>query len=542
MSDHLFDLFLSTTEDYGIILLDPDGRIQRWSRGAERLFGYQAHEMEGTPAVDIFVPPDREAGVPEVELETARQHGRAEDERWHLRKDGSRFWASGVMIALKENGNLRGYAKVVRDFTERRRLEEAVRQTQRLESVGVLAAGVAHDFNNVLTAIIGNVSLVRRRLGDGNGDAQVDTLLAAAERAGARAADLVKQLLNYAGKGRREMQPVDLCQVTKDALAIVQASVSKKIRLIRDVPEKCPTIEADVGQLQQLVLNLVLNAAEAIGDHDGEVSVRVRIRSVEDAELAERYTGFDLPSRPYTEIAVRDTGAGMDQKTLQQIFDPFFTTKFLGRGLGLAAALGIVRSHGGGITVESAPGEGTTFTVLLPAEQETGDTPFTVSEAVTESARGEGLVLVVDDEVAIRSMMQYTLEDLGYTVVSAENGAQALELFDHAQDKFVLVLLDLIMPVLDGPDTAAELYSRRPDLPILVISGIADDDVLKRFNSVRIAGFVPKPFAPDQLAQAVAMARRHPNLWVGKDRRGSASSTHVSVDRRAAAPQPQTTQ
>src|SRR5829696_4608938 len=465
MSDDLMDLFLSTTEDYGVIFLDPDGRIRRWSNGAEKLFGYRPDEIEGTPAHEIFVPPDRHAGVPEVELETAREHGRAEDERWHMRKDGSRFWASGVMIALQENGTLRGYAKVVRDFTDRRQLEDAMRQTQKLESVGVLAAGVAHDFNNVLTAILGNVSLVRRRLASANVDGQIDTLLAAAERAGNRAADLVKQLLNYAGKGRREMRPVDIGQVMKDALAIVQASVSKKITLVRDIPENLPPLEADVGQLQQLVLNLVLNGAEAIGDHHGQVSVQVRLRDLTAAELSKRYAPFPLPEGPYTEIVVSDNGAGMDERTLQQIFDPFFTTKFMGRGLGLAAALGIVRSHGGGIAVESETGKGTTFTVLLPSEQDAPENLLTVSEAITESARGEGLVLVVDDEVAIRSMMQYTLEDLGYTVVSAENGAQALDLFDHSRDKFVLVLLDLIMPVLDGPDTAAELYSRRPDLP-----------------------------------------------------------------------------
>jgi PAS domain S-box-containing protein len=533
MSD-LLDLFLSATEDYGIILLDADARVQRWSRGAERLFGFQAHEVVGTLAHEIFVPPDRKAGVPEVELQTAREQGRAEDERWHLRKDGTRFWASGVMVALTDNGTLRGYAKVVRDFTERRRLEEAVRRTQKLESVGVLAAGVAHDFNNVLTAILGNVSLVRRRLADRVSDGQIDGLLASAERATNRAADLVRQLLNYAGKGRRETRPVDICQVTKDALAIVQASVPRKIKIVRDVPDRCPTIPADVGQLQQLMLNLVLNGAEAIGEKEGEVSIRVRVRDVPESELAQKYAGFPLPKRPYTEIQVRDTGVGMDEETQQQIFDPFYTTKFMGRGLGLAAALGIVRSHGGGIAVQSAPGQGTTFTVLLPAEQETGTEPLTVSDALTESARGEGLVLVVDDEVAIRSLMQQTLEDLGYTVVTAEHGAQALELFDRIGEEVKLVLLDLVMPVLDGADTAVALNSRKPGVPILVLSGIADEDALGRFGHVRIAGFVPKPFAPEQLAQAVAMARQGAR-WAGKDRRLTASKKHVSHDRRALA-------
>jgi PAS domain S-box-containing protein len=532
MSDNLLELFLSTTEDYGIILLDPDGRVQRWSPGAERLFGFQPHEVEGTLAHEIFVPPDRKAGVPEVELQVAAEQGRAEDERWHMRKDGTRFWASGVMISLRENGRLRGFAKVVRDFTERRKLEEAVRQTQRLESVGVLAAGVAHDFNNVLTAILGNVSLVRRRLAEIGTDGKIDDLLAAAERATGRAADLVKQLLNYAGKGRREIRPVDICQVIKDALAIVQASVSRKIRIVKDVPTQGPMVEADVGQLQQLVLNLVLNGAEAIGEAQGEVSVRVRVRDVPESELAERYVGFALPRRPYTEIQVRDTGVGMEDQTLQRIFDPFYTTKFMGRGLGLAAALGIVRSHGGGIAVESAPGKGTTFTVLLPAEQDTGHEPLTVADSITESARGEGLVLVVDDEVAIRSLIQHTLEELGYTVLSAEHGAQAVELFERAAHEIRLVLLDLMMPVLDGPETAIALHSRKPDVPILLMSGIADDDALRRFGQVRIAGFVPKPFAPDQLAQAVAMARRGAT-WAGKDRRTNGAAEHAGPDRRS---------
>jgi PAS domain S-box-containing protein len=533
MPSELLDLFLSSTEDYGIILLDPEGRVERWSRGAERLFGYSADEIVGTPGHVIFVPPDRKAGVPEVELQQAAVGGRAEDERWHVRKDGSRFWASGVMIALKENGDLRGFAKVVRDFTERRRLDEAVRQTQKLESVGVLAAGVAHDFNNVLTAILGNIALLRRRLERNGKDEQSDKLLTGAERAANRAADLVRQLLNYAGKGRRELQPVDICQVVHDALAIVQASVSRKITLRSDVPDACPRIPADVGQLQQLVLNLVLNAAEAIGDEKGEVRVRVRVRIVSDIELAERFAGYALPAKSYTELVVTDTGAGMDEATLEKIFDPFFTTKFMGRGLGLAAALGVVRSHGGGIAVESSPGRGTTFTVLLPVE-DGNELPLTVSESLTESARGAGLVLVIDDEVGIRTMIQTALEELGYTIITAEHGAQGLELFQRSSQEISMVLLDVVMPVLDGPETARAIQEINPDVPILVTSGLGDQDALGRFTDIRIAGFVPKPFAPDQLGQAIAVARHGAARWAGKDRRKTAESTYAGPSRRTA--------
>ena len=504
-AEDLLELFFRTTEDYALIVLDQDAVVVRWNPGAERLFGWSAEEIVGTPGHKIFVEPDLRAGMPYVELRTAAEQGRAEDERWHQRKDGSRFWASGLLIALREEAGLRGYVKVVRDFTERRRLDEAVREAQKLESVGVLAAGVAHDFNNVLTTILGNLSFARSAPPTSNVQ-EVGGLLAEAERAARRAEDLVKQLLQYAGKGRREMRRVDLSRVLSDAVAILRASFPPTIRIELDAPPGV-WVEADPGQVQQLVLNLVLNAAEAIGDAEGRVDIGLRVREIPEEERRGRYAGFPLTARPYTEITVRDTGEGMDPRTLSQIFDPFFTTKFLGRGLGLAAALGIVRSHGGGVAVESAPGRGAMFSVVLPAEQE-GAGPKTVMEAMADAARGEGLVLVVDDEAAIRSLVQRSLERLGYIVLTAEHGRQALELAERSSDPITLVLLDLAMPVLDGASTAAALQERRPELPIVIMSGLADQDALQGLEGVRIAGFVPKPFAPDQVAQAVTRALR----------------------------------
>jgi PAS domain S-box-containing protein len=505
MTEDLVSLFFRTTLDYAVIELDADAVVRRWNPGAERIFGWAADEVVGTLGHIIFVEPDRRAGMPDVEVRTATEQGRAEDEHWHRRKDGSRFWGSGLLVSLRRDGELRGYVKVVRDFTDRRRLDEAVREVQKLESIGVLAAGVAHDFNNVLTAIIGNLSLARSAP-PATPLHEVDGLLEEADRASRRAADLVKQLLNYAGKGRREVRPVDIAAVVSDTVGIVRASVSPKIRIELDTPTSL-WIEADPGQVQQLILNLVLNGAEAIGDRTGRVEISVCVRAIAEAELRSRYLGLPLPPRPYTEIVVRDDGQGMDDATLRQIFDPFFTTKFLGRGLGLAAALGIARSHAGGIAVESAPGRGSTFTVILPAEQDLGG-PQTVAEAVAEVGRGEGLVLVVDDEPGIRSLVQRSLEHLGYTVLLAEHGRQALDVLERSMDPISLVLLDVAMPIMDGVETAARLQQRWPDLPIIVLSGLTDHDAVRRLESVRIAGFVPKPFTPGQLAQSLALARR----------------------------------
>jgi len=506
MPHQLWELFLAETEDYGIILLDTGGRILRWTHGAQHLFGYTAEEAEGRPASLIFIEPDRRAGVPEVELATARERGRAEDERWHVRKDGSRFWGSGVVIPLHQDGVLRGYAKVLRDFTERRRLEEAVRQAQKLESIGVLAAGIAHDFNNVLTAIVGNLSLLRTELPP-EAVERVRPLLHDAENASRRAADLVRQLLSYAGKGRRDVRAVDLCEAAAEAVAIVRAAVSRRITLRLEHAAACPPIHGDPVELQQLLLNLVLNAAEAIGDRAGEVVVETRSREVPAAELHARYPGFTLAPRPYLEIRVHDTGTGMDRETLERIFDPFFTTKFMGRGLGLAAALGITRSHGGGISVTSVPGRGTTFTVLLPADpelREAGGATETASAAV----RGSGTVILFEDDASVRGVVRRSLEGLGYRVIAAGDAEEGFALLQRAGGEIALVILDLDLPGPSVTDTAAALREGWPGVPVVVITGIGAEEARTRLRGIAVAGLLPKPFSPEQLARAVASARR----------------------------------
>ncbi len=399
---------------------------------------------------------------------------------------------------------------VVRDLTEQKQIEatqreneEALQQAQKLESIGVLAGGIAHDFNNLLTGIMGNAGLARRAIGAGKSE-QAAGLLKDVLSASERAADLTRQLLAYAGKGRFVIQPVDLCKLVSEVSTLIRASISKKITLVIDVPEDCPLVEADRTQLQQLVMNLVINGGEAIGDEPGTLTVRVRVEQFTERRERPRTEGFPIVAGEYVRIDVTDSGGGMDAETRSRIFEPFFTTKFLGRGLGLSAALGIVRGHRGAIGVRSEPGEGTTFTVLLPTPREARHLDRTSGHFGFEhDVQGVGTILVADDEEGVRSLVSTILQDAGYTVELAVDGAHAVERLRELGDRVQLILLDLTMPILGGAEAAAELRRIKPGVPIVAMSGYGDIEVMQRFSDVGVDDFVPKPFDPDQLAAKV---------------------------------------
>jgi CheY-like chemotaxis protein len=322
-------------------------------------------------------------------------------------------------------------------------------------------------------------------------------------KASERAADLTRQLLAYAGKGQFVIQPVDACKLVTEVSTLIRASISKKITLVFDIPDECPSIKGDRTQLQQLIMNLVINGGEAIGDRAGTLTVRIRTEHFTERRERPRTEGFPISAGDYVRVDVIDTGEGMDKDTRDRIFEPFFTTKFLGRGLGLSAALGIVRSHHGAIGVRSEPDQGTTFTILLPVLREAPRRRSGAEVLPEQDLRGVGTVLVVDDDLAVRSLASTVLHEAGYTVELAEDGLRAIERLRELGDRVSLILLDLTMPQLGGAEAALELRRLEPDIRIVAMSGYGDVEVLERFSGAQIDDLLPKPFTPEQLAAKV---------------------------------------
>jgi signal transduction histidine kinase len=386
---------------------------------------------------------------------------------------------------------------------ERRNLEEQLRHAQKLESLGLLAGGVAHDFNNLLTGILGNASLVLDLTDvDDNVRGMLEDIIKASERA----ADLTRQLLAYAGKGKFIIEPVDASLLVRDISELMRSSVPRTIELSLNLDPDLPAVEADPSQIQQLVMNLILNAVEATGERFGVVRVTTGIRQV-DAE-DELYHFRPDPPAPgtYVEIEVTDNGCGMAEPVKTQIFDPFFTTKFTGRGLGLAAALGIVRGHKGAIGVESAEGEGSTFTVLLPAM---GGVRHGTADGVRRREvpeAGSGAILIIDDEDVVRRAARAALEHFGFTVFEAADGRDGADLFSRLHDRISAVLLDLTMPHMDGHDVWRFIRRVRPDMQIILASGFEQSDAMTRFIEEPGLSFLQKPFTAAALVRMVRAA------------------------------------
>ncbi len=389
----------------------------------------------------------------------------------------------------------------LRDYLEERaRSEERLRETQKLESLGVLAGGIAHDFNNLLTGVLGNASLA---LDDAAPGSHLASRLQDVVQATERAAHLTKQLLAYAGKGRFFVQDLDLSQQVREITALVQSSVPRTVQLRLELAEGLPCIEADSAQIQQVIMNLVINGAEAIPESQtGSVLVATGVQDVDAAYIRTTLSDTEISDGRYVTLEVHDTGVGISPEVVRQIFDPFFTTKFTGRGLGLAAVKGIVRGHKGAIKVYSTPGQGTTFKLLFPARR--GEARNTASRTAEQHLlRGSGTVLVIDDEEIVRHTAQATLERFGYKVLLAEDGMQGVKRFREFAAEIEVVLLDMTMPVMSGEETFRELRLIRPEVRVILSSGFNEVEAIRRFTGKGLAGFVQKPYTSARLAEAV---------------------------------------
>ncbi len=387
---------------------------------------------------------------------------------------------------------------------ERERLEAQVRHAQKLESLGVLAGGIAHDFNNLLTGVLGNIELGLLQVEERSPAARSFT---EARVSAERAADLSRQMLAYSGKGNFVIEAVDVNVLVSEIGNLLEVSVSKNVALSYDLHRGLPPVVADVTQLHQVLLNLVTNASDSIGDEGGVVTLRTGVRDCDSAYLSETYLDDHLAEGDYLFIEVSDTGCGMDPETMQRIFDPFFSTKFTGRGLGLASALGIVRGHSGAIKVASGEGSGTTFTVLLPVGN---GVSVMRPEKEAEIARkaGGGTVLLVDDEDAVRDIGMRLLEQAGFAVVGAADGCEAVDYYREHCDDISCVLLDLTMPRMGGEETLQELRKIRDDVRVVLSSGFSEQEVVGRFAEGGIFGFVQKPYRFEKLVAEVEAAAR----------------------------------
>jgi signal transduction histidine kinase/CheY-like chemotaxis protein len=387
----------------------------------------------------------------------------------------------------------------VRDYLEeKKRSEQKLLETQKLESLGVLAGGIAHDFNNLLTGILGNASLALETPGAEPARPLLEDVVAATERA----AHLTQQLLAYAGKGRFFVQPVNLSEAVRQISQLIRSSIPKNVELHLELSESLPAIEADAAQLQQIIMNLVINAAESIAEgRPGEVCVTTRTENVDEAHTHQRLVAGEIHTGLYVTLEVRDTGSGMDEPTLARIFDPFFTTKFTGRGLGLAAVLGIVRGHHGAMCVESAPGEGTVFKVWMPpgsVKRSAAARPAAVAAAATAPA-----VLVIDDEEVICRTAKVVLERHGCRVILASSGAEGVEAFRNCADAISVVLLDLTMPGMNGEEALGRLQQIRPDVKVILSSGYNEIEIVERFAGKGLADFIQKPYTSVALLDKV---------------------------------------
>jgi len=437
-----------------------------------------------------------------------------------VEKSGTRGDGSALLVKIQAfpvrgaDGTIKGFIEMVEDTTdakrlqaEQQRLDARIRQTQKLESLGILAGGIAHDFNNLLMGILGNADLA---LAKTTPESPVRSFIQRIDTAAQRAADLTNQMLAYSGKGRFVVERLNLSRLVEEMGHLLATVSSKRATVRYRLDKDLPAVEADATQIRQVVMNLITNASDALGDGEGVITMTTGVMQADAAYLASSYLKESLPEGVYVFVEISDTGDGMDAETQTRIFDPFFTTKRTGRGLGLAAVLGIVRGHRGGIKVYSEPGQGTTIKVFFPAlaapeaiySQTTGMGPA----AVEAQVRFSGTILLVDDEQTVRETTRTMLEEYGYTVITASDGDEAVGIFRERSSSLAAVILDMTMPRMGGKAAFREMHRMDPSVPVILSSGFNEQDAINGFTGKGLAGFIQKPYRLKVLAEKILAA------------------------------------
>jgi PAS domain S-box-containing protein len=497
------------------LLTDLTGIVREANLSAARLLRVKPQFLIGKALVSFVAMADR----PRVRAELGRWRSEPTPKTLELKLQprGGEPFDAAIALSVARGGpqdTAVGFRWLVRDVSAQmqetedlrlreeasRRVAEAseahARHVQKLESIGVLAGGIAHDFNNLLHVVLGNADLARLHLAaDSPAAEHVDEVI----RATQRAAELTQQLLAYSGRGSFESRQLDLSEEVRETATLLRTAISKQAALIWDLEPDLPAVMADPTQVRQVVMNLITNASDALGDQSGTITLRT-------GRLRDAQAGGDTDDFVYLEIA--DTGCGMDSSTLQRIFDPFFTTKFTGRGLGLAAVMGIVESHRGHIRIHTSPGEGTAFRILLPAVPT--DQAAQPRHTSGTGWRGRGTVLVVEDEEGVREVVGRMLERLGFRVLMADDGMAALERLDAEAADPTVVLLDVSMPRMGGADCLRHIRERRPSMPVVLMSGYTEQDVARKLidNAGDSTAFLQKPFLPQDLTRVIRQVAR----------------------------------
>jgi PAS domain S-box-containing protein len=499
-SEERFRLLVQGVTDYAIYMLSPDGHITNWNSGARRIKGFEEHEVVKTHFSRFYTPEDAANGLPMKALVTALREGRSESEGWRVRKDGSKFWAHVVIDPIKDKaGELLGFAKVTRDITERRqaaddlqKATEALFHSQKLEAIGKLTGGVAHDFNNLLSVIVNGLGILQRKLQEPE-DARV---LDAMVRAAGRGATLTQQLLSFARQQPLKQEDHDLNDVITSFEPVLRRASTGPVDFQVNLAARLPLVRVDAAQFESALLNLIVNARDAT-PHGGSIAVNTEAVSLVEGQLG------SLGAGSYVRVSVKDSGTGMSKEVAAKAIDPFFTTKPMGQGtgLGLSQAYGLAQQSKGDLAIQTAPGEGATVSLYFPAVLGSDDPKPATSDSHDKA-------LVVDDQDDVLEMAKALFTSLGYEVLSADNGSDALEILRRNPDIDVL-FSDVVMPGMSGVTLAKEARALVPSLKIILASGYAPQE-LTEGTDIYDFGFISKPYTLAQILKQLRTATAAP--------------------------------